>query len=1059
MPPKMMKRKAVKKMVKKRVAEAIAEYEKTRANLDNAGGSGSVNTGGVVAPNVQGCTHKTFMNGKPRPFNRTKGVVRLRRWIEKAEQVFEIYNLPPEWSKFVTDVKLVKDLHTSNYDQLHTYLEQHEHHENEVRLMRECNQVPLAFVANQQMTPPYFNTYQSFYNNPQLQQQFSPLQQGSIQPHQHYSSHYPSPTQFNHSSIPPSHLFQSHMNHQTLTIPQVIPQVVYHSPQAPTQLMTKSPFIDSSFAVPVFSLGDDPIACLNKAMAFLTAVASSRQCAQPKRQRNAAWYKEKEMLVEAQEAGQILDEEQLAFLADPGIPAAVLMANISNYGSDVISEVPNFDNYLNDMDNQKSRSKMSEKAKDPEVIAKKISHKPIDYEKLNRVTDDFGKCFTPQQELSAEQAFWLRISNPTIKSSLPPVRVDVSSELTKELLVYVRDTCPIEIRLSDTNVAITPMNKIKKVTFTKPIATSSTNQETHDSNKPMLHSTGVKCSTSVSRSKPLDNTKNSRISQPSSSNKINKVEEQPRSVKTRKNNKNRVKKVKCDDHVMQSSSNANSISVSVNNAHVKNSVNDVKSGCLCAIYGKCMIAETHHECVQLVVTKMNESKKSKSAKKHKKQNVWKPTGHVFTEVGLKVETYRFGNDQIARIMGYGDYKLGNIVISRVYYVEGLGHNLFYVGQFCDADLEVAFRKNTCFIRDLEDDWDHLFQSMFNEYFNPPTINVSQVQEAAAPRAEVLVDFLMSIFISQDASSTSIPSSQAQEHSPIISQGFKESPKTPTFHDDPLNESQQDSPSQGSSSNVIQIYTAFKHLGRWAKDHHIANMIGDPSRSVSISKQLETNAMWCYFDAFLSSIEPKNFKQAMTEPSWINEMQEKFINLKDLKFGNWCRLQITQEEGIDFEESFAPVARIEAIRIFIANAAHKNMTLYQMDVKTDFLNVELKEEVYVSQPEGFVDQDNPSHVYKLKKAIYDLKQAPRLWYDMLSSFLISQQFSKGAVDPTLFTRHAGKDLSLHMEYLRESILEREKHKREYEIRMNERQMQSKEGNVDSSKALDADLAVT
>ncbi|GKG31596.1 retrovirus-related pol polyprotein from transposon TNT 1-94, partial [Tanacetum coccineum] len=96
----------------------------------------------------------------------------------------------------------------------------------------------------------------------------------------------------------------------------------------------------------------------------------------------------------------------------------------------------------------------------------------------------------------------------------------------------------------------------------------------------------------------------------------------------------------------------------------------------------------------------------------------------------------------------------------------------------------------------------------------------------------------------------------------------------------------------------------------------------------------------------------------------------------------------QEEGIDFEESFAPVARIEAIHIFIVNAAHKNMMIYQMDVKMDFLNGELKEEVYVSQPEGFVNQGNPSHVYKLKKALYDLKQAPRAWYDMLTSFLIS-----------------------------------------------------------------------
>ncbi|GKA06834.1 retrovirus-related pol polyprotein from transposon TNT 1-94 [Tanacetum coccineum] len=117
----------------------------------------------------------------------------------------------------------------------------------------------------------------------------------------------------------------------------------------------------------------------------------------------------------------------------------------------------------------------------------------------------------------------------------------------------------------------------------------------------------------------------------------------------------------------------------------------------------------------------------------------------------------------------------------------------------------------------------------------------------------------------------------------------------------------------------------------------------------------------------------------------------------------------QEEGIDFEESFAAVARVEAIRNFVANATNKNMTISQMDVKTAFLNGELKEEVYVSQTEGFVDLDNPSHVYKLKKALYGLKQATRAWYDMLSSFLISQHFFNGAVDPTLFTQKAGNDL--------------------------------------------------
>ncbi|GJX93663.1 retrovirus-related pol polyprotein from transposon TNT 1-94 [Tanacetum coccineum] len=268
--------------------------------------------------------------------------------------------------------------------------------------------------------------------------------------------------------------------------------------------------------------------------------------------------------------------------------------------------------------------------------------------------------------------------------------------------------------------------------------------------------------------------------------------------------------------------------------------------------------------------------------------------------------------------------------------------------------------------------------------------------AAALRTVDTTESPVSTSIDLDAPSISIPSTQEQEHSLIISQGFEESPKTPHFHDDPLHESvHEDSTSHGSSSNVRPSHTSYKHLGRWTKDHPIANVIGDPSRSVS------TLQVW--------ELVPCPDKVMLIKLKWI-------YKVKTDEFGrvlkNKARLVaqgFRQEEGIDFEESFASVARIEAIRIFVANAANKNMTIFQMDVKTAFLNGELKEEVYVSQPEGFVDQDNPSHVYKLKKALYGLKQAPRAWYDMLSSFLISQHFSKGAVDPTLFTRKAGNDL--------------------------------------------------
>ncbi|GJX83304.1 retrovirus-related pol polyprotein from transposon TNT 1-94 [Tanacetum coccineum] len=290
--------------------------------------------------------------------------------------------------------------------------------------------------------------------------------------------------------------------------------------------------------------------------------------------------------------------------------------------------------------------------------------------------------------------------------------------------------------------------------------------------------------------------------------------------------------------------------------------------------------------------------------------------------------------------------------------------------------------------------------------------VSPVLVANVPRAGDLADSPVSTSIDQDAPSTNIPSTQEQEHSLIISQGFEESPKTLHFHDGPLHESlHEDSTSQGSSSNVRPIHTPFESLGRWTKDHLIANVIGDPSRSIDAMQEeiheFERLQVW--------ELVPCPDKVMLIKLKWI-------YKVKTDEFGgvlkNKARLVaqgFRQEEGINFEESFTPVTRIEAIRIFVANAANKNMTIFQMDVKTAFLNGELKEEVYVSQPEGFVDQDNPSHVYKLKKAPYGLKQAPHVWYHMLSSFLISQHFSKGTVDPTLFTRKARNDLLLLTDY--------------------------------------------
>nr|GEV84147.1 Gag-Pol polyprotein [Tanacetum cinerariifolium] len=166
--------------------------------------------------------------------------------------------------------------------------------------------------------------------------------------------------------------------------------------------------------------------------------------------------------------------------------------------------------------------------------------------------------------------------------------------------------------------------------------------------------------------------------------------------------------------------------------------------------------------------------------------------------------------------------------------------------------------------------------------------------------------------------------------------------------------------------------------------------GEPSRPVLTRNQLRSDGDMCMYALTVSTMVPKNVKEAMTDPAWIESMQEKLLQFKRLDVWvlvpapdnispltlKWSRFVVRgyrQEEGIDFEESFAPVARMEAIRIFLANTAHKSFSAFQMDVKTAFLHGSLKEDVYVCQPEGFIDADHPSHVYKLNKALYGLKR--------------------------------------------------------------------------------------
>jgi hypothetical protein len=129
---------------------------------------------------------------------------------------------------------------------------------------------------------------------------------------------------------------------------------------------------------------------------------------------------------------------------------------------------------------------------------------------------------------------------------------------------------------------------------------------------------------------------------------------------------------------------------------------------------------------------------------------------------------------------------------------------------------------------------------------------------------------------------------------------------------------------------------------------------------------------------------------------------------------------SQVEGLDFDETFAPIARLESIRILLAYATYHGFKLYQMDVKNAFLNGPIQEEVYVEQPPGFEDSEYPNHVYKLSKALYGLKQATRAWYECLRDFLITNGFKVGKADPTLFTKTVAKDLFVFQIYVYDII---------------------------------------
>nr|GEV52291.1 integrase, catalytic region, zinc finger, CCHC-type, peptidase aspartic, catalytic [Tanacetum cinerariifolium] len=430
-------------------------------------------------------------------------------------------------------------------------------------------------------------------------------------------------------------------------------------------------------------------------------------------------------------------------------------------------------------------------------------------------------------------------------------------------------------------------------------------------------------------------------------------------------------------------------------------------------------------------------------------------------------TVRFGNDQFAPILRYGDLVQENVTINRVYYVEGLNHNLFSIDQFCDANLEVAFRKSTCFVRDLQGNdlltgnrgsdlytislqeltsstplclmakatptqawlWHQRLSHLNFDYIN---LLLKKHIVIGLPKLKYVKDQLcssceLSKTKRSSFKSKAVPSSKGrlnllhmdlcgpmrdgenlnkmkEKGDQCILASDYDNPDPVPQRQDVYSLADEHVPSQqeldllfGSlydeffnagtnpSTNIQSTSAPSTHTnvhagknnnvqaeeGEQLQDDEFTNPFCALIQKVTDSSSHNIDPKMCMYALTVSTAEPKNIKEAMA----IEAMQEELHQFDRL-----------QEEGIDFEESFAQVARLEAVQIFIAYAAYKSFLIYQMDMKTEFLNGPLKEEVYVAQLDGFVDPDHPEKVYRLGKALYGLKQAPREWYDELSKFL-------------------------------------------------------------------------
>nr|GEV62641.1 hypothetical protein [Tanacetum cinerariifolium] len=526
---------------------------------------------------------------------------------------------------------------------------------------------------------------------------------------------------------------------------------------------------------------------------------------------------------------------------------------------------------------EESRSKMLDKQYDPISIEKKIKISPIDYLKLNKIKENFEKHFVTQKKLSAEQAFWLKHSShsETPVTSHTPVIIEVPRELPKSV-----ENSYLNAQLQEKVFVITTLkNELRKLKG--------------------------------------KNVVNTVVSKPNATITPGMFKLDIEPISPRLKNNRDAREVYIDKTINY----VDTLRGFVERARTQYPSEPLlESACMflkrvqeLLVYASQTCPNSPKPSEKLVaVTPTNKDKRVRFAKPSHLRTMITPKKIVYLKetTPKSVETPKTEIKVYSRrpkqIKSIGSSKKAKIVESKI---------------VNNSEPTHLWGSNTTAIP--------FSSSLVNDRLS----RSSYVLVATTPRAVEIANSPVSTSIVQDAPSLSIPSTQDQEHSLIINQVVKESPKTPLFHDDLFYEFlHEDSNSQGSSLNVIPSHTPFKLIDRWTKDHPIANVIGYPSRSVSTRKQLKTDAMWCYFDSFITLVEPKNIKQAMIEPSWIDAIQEEIYEFERLQ--NKARLVaqgFRQEEETNFKESFALVARIEAIL---------DPTLFTWKARNDLLLVQI-----------------------------------------------------------------------------------------------------------------------